>query len=103
MFENLNQQQKSIEWVEARFGCQKSVKSTDMVFDFKKFLQTFVNSIDPSFNKIDIEEACYRSLPTFGEAIVLCRSTEAAFEIEKMFHNVPVKDMFPGNYSCVSL
>ena len=74
-----------------------------MVFDFKKFLQTFVNSIDPSFNKIDIEEACYRSMPTFGEAIVLCRSTEAAFEIEKMFHNVPVKDMFPGNYSCVSL
>ena len=39
MFENLYQQQKSIEWVEARFGCQKSVKSTDMVFDFKTFLQ----------------------------------------------------------------
>ena len=95
-----NQHQKSIAWVEDRFGCEQSVESSTMVFDFKNFLQKFVNSIDPSFNESDIEEAYYKSKPTLGEAIVLFRSTEAAFEIEKMFHNLPVKDMFPGNLPC---
>ena len=73
-----------------------------MVFDFKKYLQKFVNSRDPNFNETDIEQAYYRSKPTFGEAIVLFRSTEAAFEIEKMFHYIPVKDMFPGNFNDIS-
>ena len=71
-----------------------------MVFDFKNFFQKFVNSIDSSFNENDIEEAYYRSNSTVGDAIVLFRSREAAFEIEKMFHNLPAKDMFPGNFSC---
>ena len=74
-----------------------------MVFDFKKFFQKLVKSIDPNFNEIDIEEAFYRSKRTFGEALVFFRTEEAAFEIEKMFHNLPVKDMFPGNFLCIEL
>ena len=72
-----------------------------MVFDFKTFFQKLVNSIDPSFNEIDIEKAYYRSKRTFGEALIFFRSTEAAFEIEKMFHNLPVKDIFPGTFPCI--
>ena len=101
MFQNPNQQQKSIAWVEDRFECDKPVESAAMVFDFKKFLLKFVNSLHPSFDETDIEKAYYKSKPTVGNAIVLFRSTEAAFKIEKMFHNLPVKDMFPGNFSCM--
>ena len=72
-----------------------------MIFDFKTFFQKLVNSIDPKFNEIDIEEAFYRSKPTFGDALVFLRSAEAAFEIEKMFHNLPVKDIFPGTFPCI--
>ena len=72
-----------------------------MVFDFKKFLLKFVNSLDPNFDETDIEKAYFKSKPTVGNAIVLLRSTDAAFKIENMFHNLPVKDMFPGNFPCV--
>ena len=72
-----------------------------MIFDFKTFFQKLVNSIDPNFNEIDIEESFYRSKPTFGEALVFFRSAEAAFEIEKLFHNLPVREVFPGKFSCI--
>ena len=58
--------------------------------------------MDPNFKETDIEQAYYRSKSTFGEAIVLFRSTEAAYEIEKMFHYLPVKDMFPGIFIDIS-
>ena len=67
-FEYQNQYQKSVGWVLDQLGCQKQIG--DMVFNFKKFLQDFIHSIDAKFNKNDIEKAFYHSKEDVGVAYI---------------------------------
>ena len=105
---NRTEQQKSIECVETLIGCEANVCDaikptgqtyTYMVFDFKKFIQKFVQSMDPEFNTNDIEEAYYRTNEYFGEAFIFLKSPEAALQIQIKIHKLKVSDIFPGNSS----
>ena len=64
---------------------------------FKKFLQDFVQSIDPNFNKTDIEEAFYRDKGKSAEGYIFLKSPTAAHDVEMKLHNLKVIRMFPGN------
>ena len=82
-------------------GCEEQIdypSNVHVVFDFKNFLQKFLLSIDPNFDKTVIDAAYYRSKQANGEALVYFKSTEAAVEIQTKLNNVEVRDMFPGNF-----
>ena len=67
-----------------------------MVFDFKKFLQDFIHSIDAKFNKNGIEKAFYHSKGQNGVAYIYLKSPGAAHEVEMKLHNFEVSAMFQG-------
>ena len=86
-------------WVADRLGCEEKndyPSKVHVVLDFKIFLQKFMLSIDPSFDKTVIDAAYYRSRNLTGEVLVYLQSAEAAVEIETKLTNVKVRDMFPG-------
>ena len=101
-FSTPTKHQKSISWVADRLGCEEKIdyqSKVHAVLDFKIFLQKFILSIDPSFDKSVIDAAYYRSKQANGEALVYLKSAEDAVEIETKLSNVKVRDMFPGNFS----
>ena len=69
-----------------------------MVFDFKKFLQDFIHSIDAKFNKNGIEKAFYHSKGQNGVAYIYLKSPGAAHEVEMKLHNFEVGAMFSGAF-----
>ena len=77
-------------------------KNGQLIFLFKNYLVKYIQSIDPNFNKNDIEEASYITADVDGRyaesvgASILTKSPKVASELQKILHDRNVSDMFPG-------
>ena len=106
--ENSDKNQPSDLWVRNRLNCDDSymTKNGYIVFNFKTFFVSLIQSIDPSFNETEIKEALYVTCDdhddnghaNFSNGLIFAKTSEAAFNIEALLHKRIVGDFFPGQY-----
>ena len=97
--------QKSISWVLNQLNCNLINGKNYQYFNFKNYLVSYILSIDPNFDKNDIEIARYVKAyvdETYADsagASILTKSAKASSELQKILHDRSVSDMFPGKFT----
>ena len=102
------QNQESISWIHDRLQCTSyRGPNGQLIFGFKNYLVKYIQSIDPQYQVNDILNALYcttdiddRYAECIG-AMIFTTTPEASSKIQRILHDRPVSDIFPGKDSQV--
>ena len=97
------QNQESISWIHDRLQCTSYRGSNgQLIFEFKNYLEKYIQSIDPQYQVNDIRKALYcttdiddRHAECIG-AMIFTKTAEASSKIQRILDDRPVSDIFPG-------